>query len=303
MTLLLFVAMTLSADHLEPGLHERSITVDDRAREFLIYIPKDQHAPREGFALVIAFHGGGSNAEQMVQFCGLNETADEHGFVVVYPNGTGRTERAKTFNGGNCCGYAQRQNADDVKFTKAVIDEAGQLAPIDAKLIYAIGMSNGEIMAYRVADEMAGTVAAIAPVAGPMGKAECSPSRPVPVCHFHGDEDEFAAYGGGPGKRSLSRTDFFSVEHSLSQWIKANTCGTKPVVTELDTEVEDGTAITLYEYTNDDGEALVVHYKITEGGHTWPGQQPKLRFLGKSTANLNANEAMWAFFQKHRLQD
>ena len=41
------------------------------------------------FPVVLALHGGGSNAEQMVRFCGLNELADRAGFLVVYPNGTG----------------------------------------------------------------------------------------------------------------------------------------------------------------------------------------------------------------------
>jgi len=45
------------------------------------------------------FTAAAANAEGMVKFCGLNETADKHGFIVVYPNGTGRFEKLLTFNG------------------------------------------------------------------------------------------------------------------------------------------------------------------------------------------------------------
>jgi polyhydroxybutyrate depolymerase len=73
--------------------------------------------------VVLAFHGGGSNAQQMVRFCGLNEKADEAGFIVVYPSGTGRLERALTWNAGNCCAYAVFNQVDDVGFVRALVDD------------------------------------------------------------------------------------------------------------------------------------------------------------------------------------
>jgi polyhydroxybutyrate depolymerase len=38
---------------------------------------------------------------------------------------------------------------------------------------------------------------------------------------------------------------------------------------------------------------------IEGGGHTWPGRESRLKFLGKSTGNISANDIMWQFFQKH----
>jgi hypothetical protein len=49
----------------------------------------------------VAFHGGGANAGSMIGFSGLNQKSDEAGFIVVYPNGTGRLKQMLTFNGGN----------------------------------------------------------------------------------------------------------------------------------------------------------------------------------------------------------
>src|SRR5712691_11431037 len=174
-----------SNEQLEPGNHTRSLEVDMRTRTFLVHVPSSYDG-KKPFPVVLAFHGGGSNAEQMVRFCGLNETADKHGFIVVYPNGTGRLEKLLTWNGGNCCGYAMRNRIDDVAFTKALLDDLAKVVKVDTKRVYATGMSNGAIMAYRLASELSDRIAAIAPVGGPMGKEKCAPKRPVPVIHFHG---------------------------------------------------------------------------------------------------------------------
>jgi polyhydroxybutyrate depolymerase len=48
--------------------------------------------------------------------------------------------------------------------------------------------------------------------------------------------------------------------------------------------------------------AEVVLVIIEGAGHTWPGQQPAVKFLGKSTRNVSANEMMWEFFQKHPMK-
>ena len=45
-------------------------------------------------------------------------------------------------------------------------------------------------MAIPLATELSERIAAIAPVAGPMGIATCNPKRPVPVIHFHGTNDQ-----------------------------------------------------------------------------------------------------------------
>jgi polyhydroxybutyrate depolymerase len=43
--------------------------------------------------------------------------------------------------------------------------------------------------------------------------------------------------------------------------------------------------------------AEVVLVVIEEGGHTWPGQQSPVEFIGKSAINVSANDLMWEFFQ------
>lgn len=282
---------------LPEGDHRRTVTVDGLEREYLIHVPAKK--PEGGkWPVVLIYHGGGANAKGMVRFCGLNEKADEAGFLAVYPNGTGRLELL-TWNGGNCCGYAERFKIDDVKFAGMILDDLAKQLDIDEKKVFATGMSNGGIMAYRLASELADRIAAIAPVAGPMGTAGCSPSRGVPVCHFHGTLDEYAPFDGGVGAKSLSGTNFYSVDHSIRAWVKANGCDEKPEITKLPVRNEDGTSVTRTTYRGGRDGAEVVLYTITGGGHTWPGRETMFKVLGPTTKNVVANDVMWEFFQRH----
>lgn len=297
-SILLFLGLTASATQLESGQHSRTLNVDNRERGYLVHVPEVK--PKgAAWPVVLVLHGGGSNADQMVRFSGMSEKAETAGFIAVYPKGTGRLKKLLTYNGGNCCGYAQREKVDDVKFVDELLDDLSKVVSIDEKRIYATGMSNGAIMCYLLASKLSDRIAAIAPVAGPMGTEKCSPARPVPVCHFHGKDDEFAAYNGGPGKKSRSKTDFFSVKHSIDAWVEANGCDAKPVEEKLPAKVDDGTSVTRTCYSGGKNGSEVVLYTIKGGGHTWPGRPPVLKFLGKSTKNLSANDVMWDFFQLH----
>ncbi|MBI4026017.1 MAG: hypothetical protein HY360_13610 [Verrucomicrobia bacterium] len=283
---------------LKPGDSSRSIVVDGRTRTFLVHIPPS-HADAKAFPLVLAFHGGGVNAETMIRFSGLNEKADEAGFMVVYPNGTGRLEKILTWNAGNCCGYAMNQKVDDVRFVRELLDDLGKAVQFDPNRVYATGISNGGMMAYRLASELSDRIAAIAPVSGPMGTEGCNPKRPVSVIHFHGTDDDFAPFQGGRGKKSLQSICFFSVEHSMRAWVKANGCPEAPArIDKLDT-VEDGMTTTRTTYGPGKEGTEVVLITIEGGGHTWPGRDPRLPLLGKSTKDISANDLMWEFFKKH----
>ena len=45
------------------------------------------------------------------------------------------------------------------------------------------------------------------------------------MIHFHGTDDQFAPFKGGKGEKSISGTDFYSVDHSIRSWVKANGYG------------------------------------------------------------------------------
>jgi polyhydroxybutyrate depolymerase len=298
MSTMLLLAALAAVDPLSPGDHTRTLKVDGRERSYLVNVPKSYDGTKP-VPVVLAFHGGLTNADVMVRFSGLSEKADEAGFVVVYPNGTGRQEPLLTWNAGNCCGYAALQNVDDVKFVGEVLDDVEKVIKVDTKRVYATGISNGGMMSYRLADEMSGRIAAIAAVGGGMARPSCAPKRPVPILHFHGTADEYAPFEGGRGSKSRSLAVFYSVEHTMNQWIKADGCDKRPKVEKLPATVEDGTKVTRKTYSGGRNDSEVVLYEIEGGGHTWPGRPSIAFFLGKTTKNVNANDVMWEFFEKH----
>lgn len=277
-----------------------SITVASESRSFLVHLPKDRES-EANLPVVIVFHGGGGNADSMAKMTGLNALADEEGFIAVYPEGTGRFPRRLTFNGGICCGYAMENEIDDVAFTGAILDELESRHKIDASRVYLTGLSNGGIVSYLIASELSARIAAIAPVGGTMGTETASPARPVPLLHVHGTADEFLPVAGGFGKNG--RTEFYSVDHSLKNWILANQCSVVPEFTILPDSEEDGCIVHQYRWPPLDKEgAEVVYLKIVNGGHTWPGSENSPPALGRVCSDIDVNRVIWDFFSAHRIE-
>jgi polyhydroxybutyrate depolymerase len=314
----LMAATLISAcrDHTDPkpdligaGDFTRKLTVDGRERAYFIHVPTAYNGSKP-FPVVLLFHGGGSNAPYWMSLTSFNQTADQHSFIAVYPNGTGETVSGidvLAWNGGPRQPYgldSTLSKVDDVGFTRAVLDDLGAIIKINKKRVYATGMSAGAILTYRLASELSDRIAAIAPVAGPMGTETIRPERPVSVIHFHGTADEAVPFTGGKGRLDPTQTDFQSVDYSIQSWVRANGCQRTPTITPLPEIVNDGTRVIRQAYTGGRGGSEVVLYVIEGGGHTWPGRPygPGLEILGKATENISANEVMWTFFEKHPME-
>jgi polyhydroxybutyrate depolymerase len=293
----------VSTQHpLTAGDHTRHVRVDGIDRKYLVHLPR-HYDPGRPWPVVLAFHGFGSSAHHMVKFCHLNDKADQAGFIVVYPEGTGKTRRTLAWNAGDCCGDPQTDNTDDVGFVRVVLDNLAKIASLDAKRVYATGMSNGAMMAYFLAAKLSDRIAAIAAVSGPMGTCNCRAERSVPIMHFHGIDDKFAPFEGGVGERSITKMNFISVKVTIDFWVHANNCELTPVVTELPAFVDDGTRVIRKVWGNGSDDSEVILFEIAGGGHTWPGAKPMLFCVEHTTQNISANDEIWRFFQRHALKD
>lgn len=225
---------------------------------------------------------------------GFNGVADQNGFAVVYPNGTGQLSDDKllTWNGGNCCAYAQEKNVDDVGFVRAIVTDLQPLLNIDPKRIYATGMSNGGILSQRLACEAADIFAAIAPVMGTLNFLPCNPSQPISVIEFHGTGDQNIPDDGGFGPKSLVNVDFTSVQDSVGFWVSFNKCSPQPQTNSFnDIQHKTWTACT--------GSTSVELYTIVGGGHAWPGGQGGWSDSDQPTMTISATQLFWKFFAAH----
>lgn len=241
-------------------------------------------------ALVVALHGGGGNGAGLQVHIGMDAIADREGFLVVYPDGRGRLgDVLLTWNSGNCCGYALDEQVDDVAFIRALVGHLSMSYGIDPNRVYATGISNGGMMSYRLACEASDLFAAVAPVAGALSVV-CEPSDPVSILAIHGTEDQHVLFEGGVPVESFDtheRVDR-SVHDTLGYWAGRDGCSQEP------TREQAGTVI--HEVYPDCDSGLAVELLAVEGGgHVWPGAES----LSRQGDELDASEAMWAFFEAH----
>jgi polyhydroxybutyrate depolymerase len=269
-----------------------SLSVDGRLRTWTLHVPPS-YRPGRPTPLVVLYHGGGGSGRQAQASYRMDPVADREGFLVAYPDGTGMFRRGLfTWNAGNCCEYALEHDVDDVAFTRAMMDRIRRDFTIDERRIYATGISNGGMMSYRVACEMAGVFAAIAPVAGALN-IPCHPSDEVSVVIFHGTDDQHVPYEGGIGPKARNDRVDAPVSHAVDFWVKANRCSPVPsrtrkgsIATDLYTGCAEGTAVSLH--------------TIIGGSHSWPGGlKPRSRSLDQPTQEISASEVMWEFFEAH----
>ena len=260
-----------------------SIVSSGKRREYLLYVPKsyDRTKPTP---LVISMHGAGGWPVQQMELSEWNRMADEYGFIVVYPAGTGRP---RVWHMGG---------RTDVRFISELIDTLEAVYNIDPARIYADGLSNGGGMAFVLSCTLSDRIAAV----GMVGAAQllpwswCTDRRPVPMITFHGTADRFAPYNGGTSwvvPRPLP-----NIETWTANWARRNRCGPKPVESAVAADV------TRREYTNCADDAAVVLYTLRGGGHTWPGGQPLPEwFVGPTSRGVDATSQMWEFFLAYPL--
>ncbi len=279
-----------------PGDYEFTLTHGGRERAFLIHVPPG-YDPARAAPLVIALHGGGGSMHYMARdsLYELVSKSDSAGFIAVFPNGYSRFRGGKfaTWNAGACCGDARDKNIDDVGFIKSMVGFLHTRLHIDRDRVFATGMSNGGMMAYRLACELPDIFAAVAPVAGTDNTTACPAGRPVSVLHIHARNDTHVLYEGGAGPdafRDPSKvTSFASVPATVEKWRVRNNCPAR-ARRVLDAP---GAACDLYAPCADQS---AVKLCVTEtGGHSWPGGK-KPRGEAPSQA-LSANDIMWEFFK------
>jgi polyhydroxybutyrate depolymerase len=292
---------------LKAGDHRFTITHQSLQRSYLLHIPP-QSTSGKPLPLVFNFHGAGGNAETQKWYTKMDEAADRDGYIAVYPDGTGGIGGYfLTWNAGICCGPAVALRSDDVGFALAVLDDIARRTPLDRSRVYATGLSNGSMMAYRLAAEASDRIAAVAGVAGAMTLAEFSPSLPVPVMHLHSVDDQLVLFEGGLGPAfpiSNSRELHASVDNMLNKWLDHNKC---PEKREIARPVlgSPGGPDAAHRATQIIWRACragtqVVLWKLAGPGHVWPGGRrdflPEL--LGTPSAVIDANTEIWRFFRR-----
>lgn len=247
----------------------------------------------KGAPLILALHGGGGDPSQFASASGFGAAATRAGYAVAFPAGSGRRgERLLTWNGGYCCGYAQRAGVDDLGFLKSVIKDARDRFGLSDR-VFLTGMSNGSIMSETFAAKNPDLVRAVAGVSGTMDTGRTKVAGPVPALIIHGTADSMVPYEGGKGDTSLTRTNFASVASVVSAFLAPWGGGLSESSREINRK-EDGTTVIVTSYAK--GDRLVLRLMTVEGGaHHWPGGR-KARLSEGKTQEIDANTEILRFF-------
>jgi polyhydroxybutyrate depolymerase len=280
---------------------------DGKARTFILHSPcSTYNCTGKKIPLVFAFHGLTETGTIIKNYSDLNAVADTAGFAVIYANGlSNRWNVGFTGTGAS--------SEDDLGFANAMIDymiananncDSNICAAIDTNRVYSCGMSNGGFFSYLLACKLSHRIAAIASVTGSMSIAtydSCSPSRAVPIFELHGTTDPIVAYGGSPQNGTKS------IDDALAYWRNNNGCtGNATTISLPDVNTTDGSTVQSIHNNACNNSTEVLHYKITNGGHTWPSmtvaQYPEI-IVGKTNKDVHASQEIWRFFNKHRLDN
>jgi len=243
-------------------------------RDYLLYVPSgiDLNEPTP---LVMSFHGstpGELSASTLQQgLTAANDHAQEHGYIVVYPQGRMLGDRQ---------GWETDPESPDIAFIDEMLAELDEEFGLDERRIFSAGISNGAAFSYTLACSRGDVIAAIGPVAGSL-PMDCPLIRGVPAIVYYGTEDQSFANG----------------QTSALAWSQRNGCSD-----ETEETFQNGDS-TCDAWTACQDGSDVEFCTVDGGGHTWPGSPFADIFEmfgeGKTTMDLEATDHMWRFFEQH----
>ena len=167
----------------------RSVQVSGMKRSYTMYTPRLQQG-NQPHPVLFAFHPGGAAAKFMEENAPFHLSAKAESFVVVYPEGYGRS-----FNAGECCGDALVEDIDDVAFFEAMMLDINTVVSIRDKA-YITGFSNGSMLSYRLMCDAPERIAAAVPYASAISMDTCVEGYQIPVMYLNGGADTLTLTGG-----------------------------------------------------------------------------------------------------------
>jgi beta-galactosidase len=215
------------------GTIARSLEVGELEREYRLHLPTG-YDPASPAPLVLAIHGYTTTADEFEnKYNSFSQHADDHGYVVAYPQGTSFENDGKLITSWNdlacsaspgpegptCtdgafdyptppeCGEPKECDwcscYDDVGFIGALLDELEATLCIDRDRVFATGMSNGAMMVHRLGCDLSDRFAAIAPTGGTLARGfNCAPgsSPKISMMNIYGTRDTTVPFDGSPAE-------------------------------------------------------------------------------------------------------
>lgn len=280
-------------------------------RSYILYVPTTYN-PETPTPLVLSLHGRGANHFSQAGSSGFNAVAEEHGFIVVYPQAYD-----PNFNNPNLADAVWNYNLntpvftslpwDDDVFLDNVADDIATILNIDMNRLYVNGLSNGGYMTHHLACTRGDRYAAFAAVAAnaPFGLGQlCQEGVHAPIMLYHGTEDTISPWEGASVTHPETGQNVFllaPIPNTLAFWVDQNDCGADFEQVDVPSTDPDSSVVFI-RHTDCPNDSAVQIYVVTGGGHVWHGIQDfDNDFVGEVNMDLNTSEAIWAFYSGYSL--
>lgn len=267
----------------------REFTNHAGTRAYKLYVPASKTGTP--MPLLVMLHGCTQSPDDFAAGTRMNRLAEQHGFLVVYP------EQTANANGSKCWNWfrSQDQGRDggEPSIIAGIVREIAATHEVDARRIFVGGLSAGAAMAVILGENYPDLFAAVgahsglpfaaahdmpsafgamrgassgvtkasrAPEAGV--RARIKPTPFVPTIVFHGDQDKTVAQGNGAA----------IVTQALEAYAAS---ALEPMTSVTQTGVaSQGRSFSRATHVDPKGQPRVESWVLHGAGHAWAGGDP-----------------------------
>ncbi|MFK8021250.1 MAG: PHB depolymerase family esterase [Pseudomonadales bacterium] len=285
------------------GISSHVLASNSVERSYQVYRPE---SATEGAPAIFVLHGSGGSGSEMraIAGAGFERLADQHGFLVVYPDGF---ENHWNDCRGSASYSANTENVDDTRFFQELTTEVAKRQQASTDKMFLTGLSNGGQMAYKMAFESPRTFKAYAAVIASLpeeSNLDCDKSNTaVSMMIMNGDKDPINPYNGGVVSigYNTSRGAVLSTRETALYW--AGLAGNRrPPSVKLypERDGDDATSIEAKTWQKDNGHQIKL-VTMKGSGHVFPSINSKIpteyaSLLGKAAGDVDGADLVVEFF-------
>ncbi len=273
-----------------------NLMIETRNRSCLFYRPLCC-PPHHAWPLLLAFHPFLYPNRRFEKYAELRQMSETGRFLLAMPQGEG-FGMYRSFNAGL---RDDANDPDDFLFVSALLNQLHSSNNIDSSRIYAMGMSNGAMMASLLPQQLPGLLAGIVCVSGTPAAPVKADTSSTPVMIVHGTADPITPWQG-PGKNTPRFIKFQDVDSTLAQWRHVNKADFDPEISVYESN-DDKTTVIRYDWNHPRSAADLTLIRIEGGGHRWPSSVKKpffSPFTGRQSTDIDMNAIAWEFLSRQQ---
>lgn len=260
-----------------------SMQVAGQQRTYIVAGPQSSGA----LPTLVFLHGKGGSAAKS-RGMGFEQLGERERFVTVLPDGL--DGEWNVFPPGFRDRTGRFTNGADSTFIKQLVADLVHRGIADPNRIYLGGISNGGIMALRMACDAPELFAAIGVFLASMpayAAQYCHPSKPMPLLMMNGTADQIVPYDGGTTAAGLK---VWGTERTLTFFRQLNGCNMPAKRSEMAQSEWGGMPPVVVDRWASCSGAPIVLYSVVGGGHRAPGGP------GGGMGAFSTAQTLWDFF-------